>query len=112
MAEVTACSLPPMIKCLQLSHAQEWQYETDEFRGKCEIAHDDMVVKCVFRCFDRAFYDVLGIDGAIRFFLCQPTSVERLCQSLADYYPGLSVTVSGRAKTHGWITSTITRRHT
>ena len=105
------CQLPPMLKCLELAQVQEWKYETYEFRGVCEIACDDMVVKCIFRTTDRAFYDVLGIDGAIRFFLCQPTSVERLCQSLAGYFPSLSVTVMGRADAHGWITSTLTRRH-
>lgn len=99
-----------MKHCLTLNETQEWKYETDEFTGICEIARDEMVVKCVFSGTTNSFYDVLGIDGAIRACLTRPVSVERLAEQLANYFPELCVTVRGRAKTHGWITSTVTRR--
>lgn len=89
---------------------QKWRYETDDFHGICEIAKDDMVVKCVFECTDNSFYDVLAIDQVIKKHLLQPVSVERLADNLAADFPNLQVTVSGRAKTHGWITSTVGKR--
>ena len=96
---------------LTLNHQQNWKYETDEFEGICEIAHDVMVVKCVFEGSSNSFYDVLQIDAFIRQVLFSPISVERLAENLADAFPSLRVTVSGRAKTHGWITSSVVRRH-
>lgn len=69
-----------------------------------------MVVKCVFECTDKSFYDVLLIDRVIRMRLLKPVSVERLAEQLAVDFPSLRVTVSGRAKTHGWITSTVGKR--
>jgi hypothetical protein len=96
---------------LSLSQTQRWAYETDEFHGTCEIAHDDMIVKCVFRATAREFYDVLLIDACIKARLAKPVSVERLAEQLAADFPSLEVTVSGRAKTHGWITSTVTKPH-
>lgn len=87
-----------------------WRYETDEFHGICELAHDDMVVKCVFSCTGRQFYDVLMMDGVIKSHLTKPTSVERLADNLAAEFPDLCVTVSGRAKTHGWITAASSKR--
>lgn len=95
---------------LTLNHQQNWKYETDEFEGICEIAHDLMTVKCVFEGTSSSFYDVLQIDVFIRQVLGLPISVERLAESLADAFPTLKVTVSGRAKTHGWITSAVVRR--
>jgi len=89
---------------------QAWKYETDEFEGICEIAHDVMVVKCSFSATTNAFYDVLEIDRTIRRLLESPVSVERLAEQLADLFPSLSVTVMGRAETHGWITSTVGQR--
>lgn len=99
-----------MNPALTLTQTQEWRYETDEFYGICEIAHDQMVVKCVFECHDNKFYDVLGMDGVIRMRLLRPVSVERLAEQLAADFPSLRVTVMGRAKTHGWITSTVGKR--
>lgn len=93
-----------------LTETHSWRYETDEFVGVCEIANDEMVVKCVFESNARAFYDVLQIDSVIRQRLAQPVSVERLAEQLAADIPDLRVTVSGRAKTHGWITSTVGKR--
>lgn len=95
---------------LTLTQVQSWKYETDEFHGICEIAHDQMVVKCVFECNDNKFYDVLLMDGVIRTRLLKPVSVERLAEQLATDFPSLQVTVMGRAKTHGWITSTVGKR--
>ena len=97
---------------LELEHQQHWTYETDEFHGICEIAGDEMVVKVRFQSptSTRVFYDVLGIDGVIRWRLLKPVSVERLAEQLASDFSDLSVEVSGRAKTHGWITSKVTRR--
>jgi hypothetical protein len=69
-----------------------------------------MVVKCVFQTTDNAFYDVLGIDGMVKLRLTKPVSVERLAEQLADDFPTLCVTVMGRAKTHGWISSTVALR--
>jgi len=93
-----------------LKKTQAWKYETDQFSGICEIAHDVMVVKCAFSATTSAFFDVLVIDRIIRRLLESPVSVERLAEQLADILPGLSVTVMGRAETHGWITSTIQTR--
>lgn len=93
-----------------LNHHQNWKYETDEFKGVCEIARDVMVVKCVFECTSKSFFDVLQIDAFIRNLLECPVSVERLAEKLADAFPSLQVTVSGRAATHGWITSTVGKR--
>ena len=101
---------PPQMTALTLNHQQNWKYETDEFQGICEIAHDVMVVKCVFEGTSSAFYDVLQIDVFIRQILGHPISVERLAEQLADAFPSLRVTVSGRAKTHGWITRSVVRR--
>ncbi len=94
---------------LTLSQSQQWTYETDEFHGICEIAHDDMVIKCSFRATTREFYDVMLIDACIKARLTSPVSVERLAEQLAADFPSLEVSVSGRAKTHGWITSTVTK---
>jgi hypothetical protein len=99
--------LPEISTTLTLSKTQVWKYETDEFEGVCEIAHDKMVVKCVFSATTNAFHDVLQIDKVIRSLLQSPVSVERLAEQLSDAMPILGVTVMGRAKTHGWITSTI-----
>jgi hypothetical protein len=100
----------PTIKhTLELERTHKWRYQTDEFHGVCEIAHDDMTVKVTFAAATSKFYDVLAIDGVIKAALCRPVSVERLAEQLADFFPDLSVTVEGRAKTHGWISSTIER---
>ena len=96
---------------LVLTHDQRWKYETDEFTGVCEIAQDEMTVKCVFQAVTNRFYDVLEIDKLIRHRLSVEVSVERLAELLAADFPGLAVTVSGRAKTHGWITSGVFHRH-
>ena len=96
---------------LQLEEHQGWRYETDEFHGVCEIAKDDMTIKCIFEYSGKDFYDVLLIDGVIQYRLASQVSVERLCEQLATDFPDLSITVMGRAKTHGWITSKITRRY-
>ena len=58
-----------------------------------------------------SFYDVLQINGVILHRLAVPVSVERLAETLASDFPGLFVTVSGRAETHGWITSGVFHRH-
>jgi len=92
-------------KTLSLDTTLEWSYCTDEFTGICEIAHDEMVVKCVFRSTSRKFYDVLAIDCVIKARLLSPVSVERLAEQLASDFPDLSIEVSGRAATHGWITA-------
>lgn len=100
----------------ELKHAVEtenefyWQYVTDEFEGICELAGDKMVVKCNFVGTGKKFYDVLMMDGIIRAHLCRPVSVERLADNLAAEFPDLQVTVSGRAKTHGWITAAAVKR--
>lgn len=98
-------------RSLQLTEQQNWRYETDEFHGICEIAKDHMVIKCVFEGQANAFYDVLGIDGIIKWRLAKEVSVERLAEQLAADFPDLNVTVKGRAKTHGWITSSVVRRY-
>lgn len=99
-----------MKHALTLKKTQAWKYETDEFHGVCEIAHDQMVIKCIFSSTDTGFYDVLGIDGVVRWMLNKPISVERLAEQLSDYFQDLSVTVMGRAKTHGWITASVPNR--
>lgn len=102
---------PELKHTLELTEQQQWHYETDEFHGICEIAKDDMVVKVVFDATGNKFYDVLAIDGYIKWCLAKPVSVERLAEELAGLFPDLDVAVSGRAKTHGWITSKVVRRY-
>ena len=105
------CSVPLISHALTLEREQLWKYETDEFNGVCEIAHDVMTVKCVFEAITNSFYDVLQINSVIVHRLAVPVSVERLAEMLASDFPGLFVTVSGRAVTHGWITSGVFHRH-
>jgi hypothetical protein len=93
-----------------LKKTQVWRYETDELEGVCEIAHDKMVVKCTLATTSNKFFDVLEIDRLIRRLLESPVSVERLAEQLSDCFPDYSVVVAGRAKTHGWITSTVPAR--
>lgn len=102
---------PNMQHTLKLSEQQRWKYETDEFHGVCEIAKDDMTIKCIFECSSKNFYDVLLMDGVIQYRLAKQVSVERLAEQLATDFPDLTITVMGRAKTHGWITSKVVRRH-
>lgn len=103
----------PFLKhTLELDMAQDWSYQTDEFHGICEIAGDEMVVKVLFQSTisTTRFYDVLGMDGAIRLRLAKPVSVERLAEQLATDFPDLDIEVKGRAKTHGWITARPAKR--
>jgi hypothetical protein len=78
--------------------------------GVCEIAHDSMTIRCTFEAVTNRFYDVLEIDAVIRRRLEVPVSVERLADQLASDFPDIAVTVGGRAKTHGWITSSVVHR--
>jgi len=96
---------------LELEQQQIWKYETEEFHGICEIAMDHMTIKCVFESSAKKFYDVLMIDGVIKMRLSQHVSVERLAEQLSTDFPDLSITVMGRARTHGWITSKVIRRY-
>ena len=96
---------------LELEQQQIWKYETEEFHGICEIAMDHMTIKCVFESSAKKFYDVLMIDGVIKMRLSQHVSVERLAEQLSIDFPDLSITVMGRARTHGWITSKVIRRY-
>jgi len=105
------CSKQATGHALILSQDQRWKYETDEFSGVCEIAHDSMTIRCTFEAVTSRFYDVLEIDKVIRSRLEVPVSVERLSEQLAADFPGVAVTVSGRAATHGWITSGVVHRH-
>jgi len=106
----TTFSETPIRHVLVLNREQRWKYETDEYTGLCEIAHDEMVVKCTFEAVTSRFYDVLEMDKVIRARLEVEVSVERLAEQLAEDFPGVAVTVAGRAKTHGWITSGVVHR--
>ena len=86
---------------------QEWKFETDEFFGRCVIANDEMKIKFVFECKSNLFYDVLKIESAIREKLKEPVSVEGMADWCFQKWPCLKTTVSGRAESHGWITSTV-----
>jgi hypothetical protein len=103
-------TMPKLQHSLVLSQPAVWKYETEEFHGICEIAHDQMTIKCVFESHSNKFYDVLAVDGIVRYRLVNPVSVERLAEQLLEDFPDLRVTVMGRAKTHGWITSTVGKR--
>jgi hypothetical protein len=92
---------------IETRHIQTWRYETDEFNGTCVIANDDMIIKFIFEAKGNAFYDVLKIDKVIRNLLAVPVSVEGICDSLADEFEELKITVMGRAESHGWITSSV-----
>ena len=96
---------------LELEEQHRWRYETEEFHGICEIAKDHMTIKCIFEYSGKKFYDVLMIDGVIEMRLAQHVSVERLAEQLAIDFPDLNITVMGRAKTHGWISSKVVRRY-
>ena len=95
---------------LTLEKQQRWRYETNEFKGICEIAQDVMTVKCVFEAVTNRFYDVLQMDLIIRLRLESPVSVERLAEQLANDFPDVAVTVTGWAATHGCITSSVMHR--
>ena len=85
---------------------QQWRYETDEFKGTCIIANDEMTIKFIFEHAGRTFYDVLKIDEVIDQALLTPVSVEGMADLLAETFPGMTVTAMGRADSHGWIIST------
>lgn len=91
-------------------HDFEWRYETDEFDGVCELAHDAFIVKCAFSCTGKKFYDVVMINGVIKAHLLKPTTVERLADHLSEEFPDVNVSVSGRSRSHGWITATAVKR--
>lgn len=86
---------------------QQWSYETDEKYGICIIAKDKMTIKFRFECTGSEFYDVLKIDAVIDEKLKEPVSVEGMADYLIGVFPGLAVRVSGRADSHGWITSEV-----
>jgi len=86
---------------------QMWTYETDEKKGICIIAKDPMQIKFKFEACGRAFFDVLEIDAAIDELLKVPVSVEGIADQLKELFPSLSITASGRAFSHGWITTKI-----
>lgn len=92
---------------IQTKHNQTWRYETDEFKGTCIIAHDEMTIKFIFEGEGQQFYDVLKIDELIDAGLLVPVSVEGMADMLADALPKLTVTALGRAASHGWIIATI-----
>ena len=86
---------------------QNWKYETDLMDGICIIAKDKMQIKFVFECFSDKFYDVLKIDKEIKALLETPVSVEGMADSLHKLFPNAQIICSGRAESHGWITSVI-----
>lgn len=92
---------------LKTNHKMLWRYETDEFRGTCVIAKDEMTIKFIFECESHEFYDVLKIDKMIEAELESPVSVEGIADKLADAFPGMTVTALGRAASHGWISATV-----
>jgi hypothetical protein len=95
---------------IETKHKQTWRYETDEFMGTCVIAKDEMTIKFVFETDGRQFYDVLKINKVINDALLVPVSVEGMADLLTDAFPTLTVTASGRAVSHGWITATVEAR--
>lgn len=95
---------------IETKYEQSWRYETDEFRGTCIIANDEMTIKFVFEGEGAKFYDVLKIDELIDAGLQVPVSVEGMADLLADALPKLTVTALGRAASHGWITATVKSR--
>ena len=96
--------LPTEIKT---EHTQHWCYETDDFKGVCVIAEDDMTIKFRFEQVGDQFYDVLKIDEQINKALSVPVSVEGMADHLHTLFPKMRVTAMGRAFSHGWITSTV-----
>lgn len=87
---------------------QKWTYETDEKTGICIIAKDAMQIKFVFECrATNKFFDVLKIDKVIEDKLKEPVSVEGMADYLHSVFPSLTITATGRAFSHGWITSKI-----
>ena len=86
-------------------HKQHWKYETKQFTGVCVIAKDVMIIKCSFEYCAKKFFDVLEIDSLIKKRLKDPVSVEGMLDYLIPLFPkDMKITVSGCAKTHGWIT--------
>lgn len=94
---------------VETNHEQLWVYETDEKKGVCVIADDDMQIKFRFESDGTKFYDVLKIDAEIEKALREPVSVEGMADHLHDLFPMLDVTAMGRAFSHGWITSKVLR---
>ena len=85
----------------------DWSYETDEFKGTCIIAKDEMQIKFVFYTTGKNFVDVLKIDEIIDELLREPVSVESMAQSLHAFLPYMKIKVMGRAVSHGWITAIV-----
>ena len=94
-----------MERAVKTSRRMNWTYETDEMDGVCVIAMDAMKIKFKFQAFANEFFDVLKINEAISEQLKQPVSVEGITDFLSAQFPGMVVTVSGRAASHGWITA-------
>lgn len=92
---------------IKTENPQIWKYETDEKKGICILANDDMQIKFRFEMTGNEFYDVLEIDAAIEDRLKLPVSVEGMADHLHVLFPLLTITAMGRAFSHGWISSTV-----
>lgn len=92
---------------VRVKYAQDWKYETDEFSGICVVANEPMVIRLSFECRGRTFFDVIKINAMINELLRSPVSVEGMAEMLALAMPGVIVTATGRAISHGWISSRV-----
>ena len=97
-----------MLAEIRTETRQDWTYETDEKEGICIIAKDKMKIKFTFEAeHTNLFFDVLKIDEVIAEKLEEPVSVEGMADYLHGMFPSLKITTSGRAFSHGWITSIV-----
>ncbi len=95
----------PLNPEIQLGKKVHWTYQTDDMHGICIIAKDKMTINFKFEAFSKEIYDVLKIDMLIRKILENPVSVEGAQENLKSVFPGMEITVRGRADSHGWITA-------
>lgn len=95
---------------VETEHDFRWSYESREFDGVCELAHDKMTVRCEFRGAGKKFYDVMMIDGIIKAHLLKPTTVEKVADNLSLEFPDLTVKVVGWSESHGVIQVETVRR--
>ena len=92
-----------MVPEIHVNKKVHWSYQTDDMAGICIIAKDRMTINFKFEAFTKDIYDVIKIDLLLKKVLEMPVSVEGSQENLKSVFPDMTVTVRGRATSHGWI---------
>ncbi len=81
-----------------------WTYKALPIKGQCRIDKAQLVLRISFQANDTAEVpDVLLIERSVVEVCSRPSTVEEIALALADRWPGLSVVVKGKTKSHGVI---------